>query len=345
MKDALPKIPRPLSQRWRDIRLRFVPVLTYLAGVAMVVYLWNTQWMPSNFTGEVQATMANVASPMDGELTEVFVQQFDRVTKGQVLGRVMVPTQLTQAKLATLRADLQVMRARMIQDQQRNDLNYEQLQTERVRQKAELDSTLYDLRYAQTDLVRTQQLRNDEYLLRMSAQVKEREKLVARLEQVLATMKPPAEPENDPLILDAIDKAIVARQEEVHQQTEMLLRAPMDGIVTKVNRNAGENTQAGESLITISSERSENIVGYIRQPISFEPKVGTTVMVRTRRGTQRRAAEAKIIKVGSRLEFFTQSLRVRGFDSSQERGLPILINAPQELALYPGELVDLAVKN
>ncbi len=67
--------------------------------------------------------------------------------------------------------------------------------------------------------------------------------------------------------------------------------------------------------------------------------------VRSRRGTKREAAEAKIIMVGGRLELFAQALRVRGFDSSQERGLPVLINIPQNLKLYPGELVDLALKN
>lgn len=345
MKDALPKIPRPLSHRWRDIRFRYVPLVTYLTGVIMVIYLWNTQWMPSNFTGEVQAMVSNVASPLDGQLVELSVQQFERVTKGQVLGKVAMPPQAARAALAAVRADLQVMRARMIQDQQRIELNYEQLQAEQVRQKAELDSTLFDLRYAQTDLVRTQQLRTDEYLQRMMSQVRDRENLVSRLGYTLSVMKPASTSENTPLIMESIDAAIAAQEEQFKQSAETVLVAPIDGIVTKVYRNQGENAQAGEVLLTVSAERSENIIGYVRQPISFEPKVGTTVVVRTRRGTERRAAEAKIVKVGSRLEFFTQSLRVRGFDSSQERGLPVLINAPAELALYPGELVDLALKN
>jgi hypothetical protein len=32
---------------------------------------------------------------------------------------------------------------------------------------------------------------------------------------------------------------------------------------------------------------------------------------------------------------------VRGFDASQERGLPVLIAYPEELELSAGELVDL----
>lgn len=345
MKDTLPVIPRPASERWRDIRLRHVPVLVYLAGIVMAAYLWNTQWMPSNFTGEVQAVVSDVASPMDGQFANVSVKQFDRVTKGQVLGKVALTPEMEKAALAAIRTDLQVMRTRMIQDQKRNDQNYQQLLAERMKQKAELDLVLFDLRFVETDLVRTQKLRSDEYIGRLTTQVKERNELIAEMDQALEAMKPKALPESEPQIADAIEAAIKAQEEHYRLTAERVLVAPIDGVVTKVYHNDGESIRAGEPLIAISSERCESIIGFIRQPISFEPKVGDTIVVRTRRGTQRRAAEARIVKVGGRLEFFTQSLRVRGFDSSQERGLPVLIDAPQDLALYPGELVDLAIKN
>ena len=70
-------IPRPLAQRWRDVRLRFVPVLTYVAGIIGIVYLWNTQWMPSTFTGEVQSPLSNLASPIDGMLVDVGREYLD----------------------------------------------------------------------------------------------------------------------------------------------------------------------------------------------------------------------------------------------------------------------------
>lgn len=97
-------------------------------------------------------------------------------------------------------------------------------------------------------------------------------------------------------------------------------------------------------MIVISGETPENILGFVRQPISVKPKVGDVVVIRSR-GNTRQAAEATVVAVGARLELFTQPLRVRGFDSSQERGLPVLIALPEELALYPGELVDISVRN
>ena len=119
MKETLPVIPRPASQRWRDIRLRHVPLLVYLVGVVTVVYLWNTHWMPGTFMGEVQSTTATVASPIDGKFAALIVSQFDRVTNGQVLAEVMLDPELANTRFATIRADLLVLQARMTVDGQR----------------------------------------------------------------------------------------------------------------------------------------------------------------------------------------------------------------------------------
>ena len=146
------------------------------------------------------------------------------------------------------------------------------------------------------------------------------------------------------MILDAIDTAVKAQEAKFRESVEIALRSPIDGVVTKVNRNPGENIMAGDTLISLSGERGENIIGFLRQPISFEPKAGDVVLVRSR-GNRQKLAEARIKEVGARLEPYTQPLRVRGFDSSQERGLPVLIGLPQDLTLHPGELVDLILKN
>jgi multidrug resistance efflux pump len=209
------------------------------------------------------------------------------------------------------------------------------------------------LRFAETDLARQRTLYEQkitskqvfelalDYRDALAMEIKERERLVGEMEKALTTMKP-NQTAGDPAVFDTIDAAIKAQEEQFRRTGETELRAPMDGIVTKVLRNPGENVSRGESLVTISGERPENIVGFVRQPLSFEPRVGDRVIVRTRRG-DRKAAEARIVKVGARMEFFSQPLRVRGFDSSQERGLPVQVDLPQSLALHPGELVDLAL--
>ena len=356
MKDALPLIPRPAGERWRDIRLKHVPILVYLAGIGMVIFLWNTQWMPSSFTGEVQARVATVSSSLDGLLVDLPIQQFDRVTNGQALGKVVMPPEVASAKMVAIRADLLVLRARMSVDGERNQMDYQKLRVDQLDQKVDLAIARTKLRFAENELTREQKLQSEKIASvsdyesalnqrdALATEVKEREQLVAQMDQALLPLKPADHANGSSTILDNIDAAINAQEEKFRQSSEIILRSPIDGVVTKVSRNQNENVSSGELLITISSDRSENIVGFVRQPISFEPKAGDTVIVRTRRGNNRLAAEARIIKVGPRLEFFTQPLRVRGFDSSQERGLPVMVNLPDGMTFLPGELVDLALK-
>jgi multidrug resistance efflux pump len=354
-KTAAP-IPRPIAERWRDIRLRHVPVLAYLVCIGLAVYLWNQHWTPSTFVGEVQGTLANVTSAQDGRLVNLSIRQFDRVTKGQILGKVAQAQGASDAGLAAIRADLDVMRARMVLDQHRNDQNYQQLRVDYLSQRVDLAIARAKLRFAQSELDRNEKLHTENIVSQfdyelaldnrdaLSAEVKEREALVAETENTLAATKPAGRAESEPLVLDTIDKAIKAQEEQFRQSVETVLRSPIDGVVTKVYRNPGENILASEPLVTISGEQGENIIGFLRQPISFEPKAGDLVLVRSR-GNRRQIGEARIVKVGARLELFTQPLRARGFDSSQERGLPVLIDLPDGLALYPGELVDLVLKN
>jgi multidrug resistance efflux pump len=357
MSTPLPPIPRPAAQRLKDLRLRHVPVIVYLLSAIVAVFLWNTHWMPTSFSGEVQAPTAEVAGSQDGMLAELAVERFDLVTRGQVLGRITISPEATAANLAAIGADLRVMRARMAQDQQRNQQGYQRLRLDLMDQQVDLSVARSNLRFAQSELQRMEVLREKriqsqaEYELAqlqrdaLVEEVKERGDLVDQLKQSLSAMDPSVEGGADSMVLDSIEEAIQAAQQSFQQSSETILRAPIDGVVTRVYRHNGESIRAGEPLISISGQECEGIVGYIRQPVSFTPQVGDTVVVRSRRGYERKAADARIVKVGGRLEYFAQTLRVRGFDSSQERGLPVLMTVPKELGLYPGEIVDLALKN
>jgi len=355
--NPLPTIPTPPAQRWREFRLRGIPVIVFLAGLAGVALLWNKNLMPSNIVGEVQGTSANVASTVAGLLTELRVDQYDRVTAGQVVAKVMTTSpENMEAALAAIKSDLLVMRARMTQDQQRNNQSYQQLRLDLLSQRVDLAAAQARLIFAENEFKRNEALFNEkvvstfDYELArdqrdaLRAEVEERSKLVAEFGKTLQDMRPAVPPVQEPLVEDSISAAIAAQEEQL-RRTEggTTLRAPISGIVSIVYRRSAENIVAGEPIVTISSERAERIIGFIRLPISYQPKVGDAVEIRTR-GSKAQKASATIQKVGSRMELFTQPLRVRGFAAAQERGLPILVNLPENLNVYPGEIVDLFVK-
>src|SRR6185295_3234635 len=139
MTNPLPTIPTPPLRRWRDFRLQAIPVIAFLICLGMVVFLWNKNLAPSTFVGEVQADTANVTSTQPGMLADLAIDQFDRVTKGQPLAK-LIPTSpdTLLASLAAMKADSEVLRVRMRQDQQRNDLNYQQFRIDLLVQRIDL---------------------------------------------------------------------------------------------------------------------------------------------------------------------------------------------------------------
>lgn len=358
---TLPPIPRPAKLRGRDFLVRGGPLVVCLLVAGVVAVLWSRQLIPTNFVGEVQSRTAQLNSPVAGTLVVLNLEEFARVTNGQPLATVAVHSPDTlKANLAALQADLGIMRERMSQDQERNDLNYRQLRVELLLQKLELTTTQIQLRQAESEYERSQKLFDEQLLaagvgldrsvgldvaLRdrdaLRAQVEQKTALVAELEQSLEKFRPAGARNANPAIGEAIDAAIRA-QERLLKETEgpVTLKSPMDGTIMKIYRRVGERVAENELLLEVSGDQPERIMGFVRQPLSVVPQPGDIVQVRSR-GQQGRKAEAKVVRVGVRLELFTQPLRVRGFDASMERGLPVLLTCPEELGLHPGELVDL----
>lgn len=362
--NPLPPIPTPPGERWKEFRLRGIPFIVLLAVALAVGFIWNTNLVPSTVVGEVQGVDVNIISGTPGLLGELRVALFDRVTNGQPVIKVRAASPETlEALLADARAELQVLRIRMIQDQGRSDHEYLQLRIDLMDQKILLETARIRLQQAEkefarmTDLLQANVIQSgvsgngdvgyevalrDRDLFRL--EVEDKAKLVTETEQALKSMSPPAIAENNPTINSVIDAAISAKEEQIRRTMGSdTLHSPMDGVVTAVLRRPGENIVAGEPLLTISSDHPDRIIGFVRQPLAFVPKVGDRVEIRTRSGELQTAATT-ILKVGPRLELFSQPLRVRGFDSSQERGLPILINLPPNLKVHSGEIVDLILR-
>lgn len=367
---AAPVIPRPWRHRWNDFRLRGIPPIVLLATIAAIVVLWNRNWMPSTFIGEVQAPAATIASPRVGLLTEIYVSQFAPVHQGQTVAVVRVASpDLLQASAAAIRADLEVMRARMALDQHRNQQNHDQFRFDWLSERVDLATARANLRFAESELSRAERLHRDAILSdsdlesaqdsrdELFAEVEERTRLVSELERIVLASQPAALPEREPRLLDAVDIAIAAHEAELLQQESPIqLLSPIDGTVTAILRRPGETVMAGEPLILISGSQAEQILGYVRQPLHFEPKAGDTVQVRTR-GLERQVGMTRITAVGGRLELyavstagsqielFAQPLGLRPAGASYERGLPVLLDIPANMRLIPGELVDLIVRS
>src|SRR5690606_15614234 len=104
---------------------------------------------------EVETVRAHVISTMPGLLVELNVDRFDRVTKGQEIGKVYPSDpELLKASLAAIEIELRMLQNRVALDEERNDLNNEQVRLDWLSYRVELATAKMDLQYAESEFRR-----------------------------------------------------------------------------------------------------------------------------------------------------------------------------------------------
>ena len=99
--------------------------------------------------------------------------------------------------------------------------------------------------------------------------------------------------------------------------------------------------QTGDILLTITGEKAESIIAYLRQPIEDSIRPGLAIDVQAR-GGKRQAARVIISDIGPALENIpSELLPPKAANSPAELGLPMRLPVPRELSLRPGEIVNL----
>src|SRR5688572_4695096 len=85
------RIPLAWSVRWRRIRLRTVPIVSFVIAVGMCAWLWRERGAAVHGIGEVDALRIDVTSPTTGMLTALPHRAggqwslYDQVVKGDVI--------------------------------------------------------------------------------------------------------------------------------------------------------------------------------------------------------------------------------------------------------------------
>jgi HlyD family secretion protein len=328
-----------------------MPPIMFAVILTLVVYIWREHVAPPAILGEVEAIRANVTVIEPSLLTELRVDLFQRVQKGDVIGSVLSSDlEATKADLAVIQADLNLTRKRIEQDEQRNEMNFEGLELDILDQKIELGKAQINFIEASNSFQRAQSLREngvtsdaeferaqtlrDVYAAEITTRTEHLEKLEKRLQELRPTK---LGNEDNPF-----KAAIEAHEHQIQLQSRPInLTAPMDGMVSLIYRRPGEKVMPGEPIVTISSLSGGRIIGYMRQPISLEPQPGMAVEVRSRAG-KKTAAIGRITHVGSQMEVINPTLLPNR--NQLENGLPIAVTLPPELKLIPGESVSLSIR-
>ncbi|MBL9212801.1 MAG: hypothetical protein JNL92_20235 [Opitutaceae bacterium] len=357
MSERLSPIPTPASQLWRQLRLQYLPVVIYLAGLVGAFLLW-THWVaPPTLVGEAEAVRTELRAAQSGMLADLNVELLQPVKAGQRIGRVIVnDPKVLEASLAVIRAETEVLRTT-------TDMNFERLRLDWMSKRVEQVSLQSELQQAEATLARTTALHriklvtDEEFdqsrLTRdgIAARLKAQSELISRIEPALQPTDVGSNRTMPSAAVEGLRAAIRQKDEQLRlieaQLTPLPLIAPIDGVVTQVFRRSGEVVSGAEPILQISAVRSERIIGFLRQPLPVEPKPGMEVEVRTRT-LQRQIATAQIAQVGLQLEPISPTLlaamRLPITTTPTDFGLRIHVTVPAELGIRPGEYVDLILK-
>lgn len=352
----LEPIPMPVATRWREFRARLLPFLVFVGIVGVVALMWRGHTGQVSIQGIGEGIRSHVSAPQTVRVQEWLVEPHTVVAAGTPLV-VVLPVD-ARADFDLLRSMHEMAR---IQSQpslaQDNAMNFERIRIELLKTKSELAIARVKLEQAERDVVRNTPLHREKLLSAdlyelslntrdaLKAEVDEKAKAIAQIEQRLDNLRPIGEPEmarpnpQDNEWLAQLQKAQLAAAKNLEPQT---LVAPIAGMVGLPQRQAGEFVAAGETLLTVNSLRAEHVVAYLRQPYRFDPQVGMTARVTTRTA-HRQAFVSQIVQVGAHVESLTNSLALMRPGTIVDAGLPVIVAIPLGVNIRPGEIVDIHV--
>ena len=351
-KDKLPPIPTPVSQHWREFRIRVLPFIVFASLIAGIVMLWRGFVQPSGIVGFAETNAVNVVATQDGLLSTLSVKRFQMVAKGQEIGLIIsTDPDLLKAQIATAQADIEVLRSRNAVDQDRTEQSYQQFRQDLLNHRVAQATARVNWIVASNSFGRTAELfkAGQESLAKfeadkgamdaIAATIEERDRQIEDLTSNLAQLQ--AKRKASPT--DAFDKAIEAKQNELGLLLKpSTVKAPISGMISMVHHFGGERVLRGMPIVTISEPEANNVIGYLRQPIVNKPLTNAVVQITTR-SQPRIIALGHIVHVGAQLEPINPALL--SVDTKRmEVGLPILISVPQGVKLTPGEFVDVAIQ-
>jgi multidrug resistance efflux pump len=356
-------IPVPPEQRWFDVRVRFLPALVFAGALVCAAMLWRGDVGAPALIGQAEPVVSDVSCHKTGVLSELSVSRFQRVKTGDRIGQVMVvDPQVFTNSLAVIQAEIEMLRATLspITARQRTAMEYDKYRLNWLEQRTQLAAARAELQYAEGEFRRMEALFKDkppivserqydqakEQRDRRQDQVNELTKAVSECEtqfqelQLTNTMDL-SRVTSDPLA------ATIAVQESKLRLTEaelipVIVKAPMDGIVTTIYHRVGEAVTPGLPIVALATLEPVRIVGYLRPPIVREPKPGMKVSVRTR-GLRRQCGSATILEVGTQLEIVPATLLGPVNFASIVQGLPLNISLPSNLKVRAGEVVDITL--
>jgi multidrug resistance efflux pump len=109
---ATTSIRVPAAARWREFRIRVLPVLVLVGSITFTIALWRVASPTVSFPGQVEGSVVDVSSPKTGVLIHMPVRNLQPVQEGDPLAQVLTTQpEIAQRSLEMIQAEIQSIRA------------------------------------------------------------------------------------------------------------------------------------------------------------------------------------------------------------------------------------------
>ncbi|MBC8094707.1 MAG: biotin/lipoyl-binding protein, partial [Akkermansiaceae bacterium] len=162
--EALPPVPSPPEQYWRQFRVNALPAITCLGVLALTFWLWGKNLANPLVMGQAEALESEVSSPGPGRIARLNVKLYQNVQAGDVIAIVeAAQPQIMSNAVALARAEMEALRINGGLDA--GDLvRLADFQLSWMVRRAELAMAKSQLIWAQTEFERVSALARDKYL-------------------------------------------------------------------------------------------------------------------------------------------------------------------------------------
>jgi multidrug resistance efflux pump len=383
-KQKYPRIRVPLSERLRDLLRGPLVLLIWLAAGAGAIWLMSQERSQLEYLGLARAMRYQVSAAVQGELLFVSIDEFDSVTRGQVIAEMDstlldARIQTTAARIGQLRSELDATRAsleanaRALEADQEDllrrfevdeaDLELRRLallvEIEADRVRLERENAIYN-RLRVVDLKRAGGEREIEEQRLLAEEIRRRieanttyldqatvEMQQARLRRSGFEARLAEAPELEPQLVgirDSIEVQLLELQGIELTRQNLRITAPVTGRVTEVLARSGQNVLAGDAIASITLEQPGGIVVYVPVNSTAVERPAPHALARVTR-----LHDDSIVAETVVLEVGTSFERIPEQlwvdPAIPEYGLPVLLASAPALELLPAEPVRVSLIN
>ena len=257
-------------------RAKLAAIVATALGLAAGVLIYSARHSEPTATivGVVRATEVRVEPEVDGQLVSIAVKKGNQVHAGDVVARlsaVELTAQADQARAALASATAS-----------RNNVYAGVRQEQIASLKAEIAKASARLEYVQTQLTRTSTLARQSFESQQSLDQAENDAASARADVAKAQANCDAAiagpTKEERAIADAQVQAAAAAVAVLERRLEkMTLRAPVDGIVSVIVAEVGENVRAGQPILIVEAAGKQWLAFNVREDYLSRLKMGETV--------------------------------------------------------------------